>query len=190
MCVSGGGTRNDARWALFYQPLFARRPVSVSDFFVQLQLFYELRLGGALFQELHPGAPTALLSVELTRFHEDTGHSSTGTLSVSSHPSTITDPSTSRQTHLYMRRIPTVPAHLNVGFQLDLELGVFLPVSREECLNLCLVLLLPLLLALHVGEFHFPSFLEQAVHFRLFTVATTAASTAVVVVVDIGGVVV
>lgn len=85
--------------------------------------------------------------------------------------------------------MPKVPAHLNVGFQLDLELGVFLPVSREERLDLCLVLLLPLLLALHIGELHFPSFLEQAVHVRLFDVTTTTASTAVVVVVDIGGVV-
>lgn len=81
------------------------------------------------------------------------------------------------------RRIPKSQQYLNVGFQLDLQLGVFLPVPREERLDLCLVLLLPLLLAFHVGELHLPSFLEQAVHFRLFAVATTAASTAVVVVV-------
>lgn len=58
-------------------------------------------------------------------------------------------------------------AYLDIGFKLDFELGVFLPVSRQERLDLLLVLLLPLLFALHVRELHlFPS-LEEPVYLRL-----------------------
>lgn len=58
--------------------------------------------------------------------------------------------------------------HLDIGFQLNLELRVLFPVSRQQSLDLRLVLLLPLLLALHVRKLHLSSPLEQSVDFRLF----------------------